>query len=48
MFGLQEKREAVEAEGVFIGGWSVKKAIAPKRVHGKIGEFLMPSKTSAY
>jgi hypothetical protein len=37
MFGFQQKRAAVEAEGVFIGGWSIRKAIAPTRVNGKIG-----------
>lgn len=43
IFGLREKREAVEAEGVFIGGWSIKKAVAPQRIGGKIGEYLSPS-----
>jgi hypothetical protein len=41
MFGFQEKRAAVEAEGVFIGGWSIRKAIAPTRINGKIGTLPM-------
>lgn len=38
MFDFNKKRAEVEAEGVFIGGWSLKKAIKPTKVDGHISE----------
>lgn len=34
MFGFQEARAAVEAEGVYIGGWSLKQAVVPEKNAG--------------
>ena len=31
MFGFDEARSAVEAEGVYIGGWSLKQAVIPEK-----------------
>lgn len=33
MFDLNAARAAVHAEGVFIGGWSLKKAFVPDKSH---------------
>lgn len=37
MFGLDKARAAVESEGVYIGGWSLRQAIWPKKVQGEYG-----------
>jgi len=46
MANFQRSRAAVEAEGVFIGGWSIKQAFVPTKVDGHIGEYL-PSSSHA-
>ena len=48
----QEKRieifkAAVEAEGVYIGGWGLRNAIWPKLVDGHHGQFTMMSHTKS-
>jgi hypothetical protein len=39
MFGWQASKAAVEAEGIYIGGWGLRNAIWPKRVDGHHGQF---------
>jgi hypothetical protein len=36
MFNFSEARAAVEKEGVYIGGWSLKQAFVPRRDAGTI------------
>lgn len=38
MFNLAVRRAALEEEGIFIGGWSPRYALAPKKVNGKHGK----------
>jgi hypothetical protein len=35
MFGFSEARAAVEAEGVYIGGWSLKNAVTRQKDAGE-------------
>ena len=35
---FSETRTAVEAEGIYIGGWSIRRAMWPKTVDGKHGK----------
>lgn len=43
MANFQRSRAAVETEGVFIGGWSIKQAFVPTKVDGHIGQYFLPS-----
>lgn len=39
MFNWSASKAAVEAENIYIGGWSLRNAVWPKRVDGHHGEF---------
>jgi len=44
MLGLTASREtkaAVEAEGIYIGGYSIRRALWPKTVDGKHGNYVL-------
>jgi hypothetical protein len=41
MLGWQSAKAAVEAEGIYIGGWDLRNAIWPNVVDGQHGEFIL-------
>ena len=45
MFGFNEARAAVEAEGVYVGGWSLKNAVTRQKDAGEytVKHKYMPS-----
>ena len=43
MFGWQAAKVAVEAEGIYIGGWDPRNIVFPRRVNGHHGQFHVKS-----
>jgi len=43
MTSFNRSRDALEHEGVYIGGWSLKNVLLPKKLNGLHGKRLIPA-----